>query len=179
MTAQRRIPLWLALIPAVFLAMALTILWGVTRDGSAPLSPNLIGEPAPRIATAPIEGLTAPDNQLLTDGRVKIVNFWASWCVPCRVEHPQLMKLAGEGIPIVGLNFEDKDADARQFLTELGNPFAATGSVSASEARNWGVNGIPETFVLDGEGRIRLRVSGPLTRQRLEKDLRPVLNGLR
>ena len=88
------------------------------------------------------------------------------------------MQLAAEGVPIIGLNYKDPDANAKRFLADLGNPYVASGSVEGREAVNWGVYGVPETYLLDGEGRIRLRIAGPVTDRVLEQELRPALEAL-
>jgi cytochrome c biogenesis protein CcmG/thiol:disulfide interchange protein DsbE len=104
---------------------------------------------------------------LLTSGQPTIVNVWASWCAPCRQEHPLLMELAAEpGVRVVGINYKDQPENARRFLGALGNPFIAVGvDDSGRNAIEWGVYGVPETFILDGSGVIRHKHVGPLTPQ--------------
>ena len=110
----------------------------------------------------------------------KLVNFWASWCAPCRVEHPQLMALQDEGLPIYGVNYKDDADKARAFLEELGDPFEGVGADDAGRmALEWGVYGVPETFVLDGDGTVLLRFAGPITDVILEKRIRPALEQAR
>lgn len=100
----------------------------------------------------------------LADGEVKLVNFWASWCAPCRAEHEYLMAFAEEGIPIYGINYKDEPVNGRKFLDDLGNPFTAVVSdESGRTGIDWGLYGVPETFVVDGDGVIVKRFAGPIT----------------
>jgi cytochrome c biogenesis protein CcmG, thiol:disulfide interchange protein DsbE len=113
---------------------------------------------------------------VLREPGVKIVNYWASWCAPCRVEHPHLMALAEEGIPIYGINYKDDPAKAMAFLDELGNPYAALGADDTGRtAIDWGVYGVPETYVIDGEGKVVFRLAGPVTSLTLESQVRPAI----
>ena len=121
------------------------------------------------------------DLPLLTDamlrsGEVTLVNFWASWCPPCRAEHPLVEALAAEGIPVYGINYRDDPARALEFLEDLGNPYAAIGAdPRARMGLDWGVVGLPETFVLDGRGNVVMRHAGPLTDEVLATRLRPAM----
>jgi cytochrome c biogenesis protein CcmG/thiol:disulfide interchange protein DsbE len=102
-----------------------------------------------------------------------LVNFWASWCVPCIIEHPQLMKLSREGVPIYGIAYKDKAADSLQFIRRHGNPFGRLAQdVPGRVAIDWGVYGVPESYLLDRQGIIRWRYAGPITEEVLEQDLR-------
>jgi cytochrome c biogenesis protein CcmG/thiol:disulfide interchange protein DsbE len=104
------------------------------------------------------------------------VNYWASWCAPCRVEHPNLEALADEGLTIYGINYKDDPRNAEAFLEELGDPYAAIGSDSSGRtAIDWGLYGVPETYVIDGEGRVVLRFAGPVTQRALETRIRPAI----
>jgi cytochrome c biogenesis protein CcmG/thiol:disulfide interchange protein DsbE len=107
---------------------------------------------------------------------VKLVNFWASWCGPCRVEHPTLVQLGAEGVTIHGVNYKDEPQNALRFLAELGNSYAAIGAdTTGRTGLLWGLYGVPETFVIDGEGRIVLRFAGPVTQRVLEETIRPAM----
>jgi cytochrome c biogenesis protein CcmG/thiol:disulfide interchange protein DsbE len=169
---------WLFLAPlAVFLVVAGYFAVGLTRDPSV-LPTALLDRPAPQFEAPPLSpakpGLATSDLK----GEPMLVNVWASWCVPCRVEHPVLTRLARE-VPVLGLNYKDKPEDARRFLAELGDPYRRVGTDPAGRiAIDWGVYGVPETFVIDGEGRIRHRHVGPLTEEIVAKTIRPLLKSL-
>lgn len=125
----------------------------------------LIGRPAPALALPAVAGLTQPGLAAADlKGGVTVVNVWASWCAPCRVEHPQLMALAKDGVRVVGVNYKDEPENARRFLGLLGNPFTAVGADRDGRAAiEWGVYGVPETFVVGPDGWVRHKVVGPLT----------------
>lgn len=167
---------WMALVPLAFFGLALVFLWSLAREAPDALPSTLIGRPAPALALAPFrDGEDPPGAAELRAPGPKIVNFWASWCAPCRIEHPVLMALAAEGVPILGVNYKDRPEDARAFLAELGDPFARIGADSGRNAIDWGVYGVPESFVLDGEGRVLLRFAGPLTPEIVAARIRPLL----
>lgn len=115
------------------------------------------------------------------EGDVRLVNFFASWCGPCRVEHPILMRLAAEGtVPLVGVNYKDQPAAALRWLRELGDPFGRIGvDADGRAAIDWGVYGVPETYVVDAEGHIRYRHVGPLTGKDLNDTILPMIDSLR
>ncbi len=109
-------------------------------------------------------------NDIMNFKGVKLVNIFASWCLPCRVEHPQLKEISKKKIPIYGINKKDKVNDLEAWLAELGNPFHAIGSDSNGKASiQWGVYGIPETFILDKKSNIRYKHVGPILHKDLEK----------
>jgi len=152
---------------------------GVGGKDIKELPSALIDKPAPQLSLPPIDGdgpgLTSADLK----GKVSLVNVWASWCPPCRLEQPILVRLAGEGIVIYGINYKDKPEDARRFLAELGNPFRAIGADRNGRAViDWGVYGYPETFVIDKTGRIRYRHVGPILPQDLDNKIYPILKAL-
>ena len=140
----------------------------------------LIGRPAPDFTLPPLEGsglpaLSSADLRGPFPGPV-LMNFWASWCVPCIVEHPQLMRLKAEGVPLFGINYKDTPADAAAFLTRHGNPFTRLGCDEPGRvAIDWGVYGVPETYLIDRQGMIRWRYAGPITPVVVAQDLRPLL----
>ena len=112
----------------------------------------------------------------LRDGDVKLVNFWASWCGPCRVEHPSLDALSKEGLAIYGVNYKDKPEAAMKFLAELGDPYTAIGADEAGRmALEWGVYGVPETYLINGDGQIVTRIAGPLLERNVADTLRPAI----
>jgi cytochrome c biogenesis protein CcmG/thiol:disulfide interchange protein DsbE len=172
-------PLMLAPL-IVFGGFAALALVGLQRENPNELPTALAGRPAPAVQVTPLgEGPLLQDADLRGAG-VKLVNYWASWCAPCRVEHPNLTGLAAEGVTIYGVNYKDKPANALGFLAELGNPYAAMGAdESGRMALDWGVYGVPETYVIDGQGNIVLRFAGPITERVLESTIRPAIEAAR
>jgi len=162
--------------PVVFAALAGLFFVGM-QNGDDALPSTRIGKVAPvlnleTLGDAPI--FTADD---LADGSVKLVNFWASWCAPCRAEHPNLQMLADEGLAIYGINYKDQPDNALNFLAELGSPYVAMGAdTTGRNAINWGVYGVPDTYLIDGNGVVLHRFAGPLTQRSIETDLRPLLD---
>lgn len=157
---------WIALIPvAAFIALALLFWRGLSGDPST-IPSALIGKPAPEFALPAIAGETVPgfDSAALKAGGITVVNVWASWCIPCRQEHPVLEELAKRSdIKLYGINYKDEAENARRFLGSLGQPFAAIGAdVNGHVGVDWGVYGVPETYVVDGKGIIRFKWIGPL-----------------
>ncbi len=176
MDQVRRIPLLALLPPVIFAALAGLFWGGMFRADPDALPSTLVGQAAPAVEVTPLPGLVPFTRALLDAPGPKIVNFWASWCAPCRVEHPQLMALQAEGLAIYGVNYKDDPIKARAFLTELGDPFEGVGADDAGRmALEWGVYGVPETFVLDSDGTVLLRFAGPVTDVILEKRIRPAL----
>lgn len=169
--------LLLLLPPLVFLGFA-TVAWvGLRRDNPEELPSALVGQAAPGLGrlTQLGDGPPPTDADLRAPG-VKLVNFWASWCGPCRAEHPYLSGLAGEGVPVFGINYKDDPAKAQAFLAELGDPFRRVGEdASGRTALDWGIYGVPETFVIGGDGEVLLRFPGPLDPTVIEKRIRPAL----
>ena len=153
----------LVLIPPVaFAGLAALFFFGMGRDDTLPST--LVGREAPAIAVTPLGQDSGFDTAVLKTPGVKLVNFWASWCAPCRAEHPMLEKLAAEGVPIYGINYKDDPAKALAFLQELGDPFHGIGAdASGRMALNWGVYGVPETYVIDSAGKVVMRFAGPIT----------------
>ncbi|MGG7644456.1 DsbE family thiol:disulfide interchange protein [Rhodovulum sp. YNF3179] len=166
----------LFLPPLLFVGLAALFFLGLNRENPDALPTALAGKPAPAVMIEPLgEGAQLTDAMIRAPG-VKLVNFWASWCAPCRVEHPNLEELAAGGLTIYGVNYKDKPRQALGFLDELGDPYAALGADPAGRmAIEWGVYGVPETFVVDGNGRIIARVAGPVTDRALETTLRPAI----
>lgn len=181
--------LLLALLPlVVFLALAIVFYKQLAQGGASQDLPSaLIGRPAPEVAFAPLAGLTGEGGQLpgfgkesfedLPEGTLALVNVWASWCAPCRQEHPLLVQMGSdERLRIFGLNYKDDTENALRFLGQLGNPYAAVGvDPRGRGAIEWGVYGIPETFVVDGRGTIIAKHVGPLTAEAVEKTIMPLL----
>ncbi len=162
--------------PAIFAALATLFYVGMFREDKDTLPSAREGQPAPPVVMTQLPGKTPFDDASLRDGNVKLVNYWASWCAPCRVEHPHLETLADEGVTILGINYKDNPANALSFLEELGDPYAAIGADATGRmALDWGVYGVPETYVIDGDGTIVLRFAGPITERVLESTIRPAI----
>jgi cytochrome c biogenesis protein CcmG/thiol:disulfide interchange protein DsbE len=168
------------LIPlAIFLMLAGFMLVGLNRDPREVPSP-LIGKPAPEFA------LTRLDNEAQTIqradllGQVWMLNVWASWCVACREEHPLLVQYSKQKrLPIYGLNYKDQRADGQQWLAQFGNPYTASLWDNAGRVGiDFGVYGVPETFIIDREGVIRLKHIGPLTPEVIRTRIEPMLKSL-
>lgn len=166
--------------PLVFAGIAALFVWGMARENPDQLPTALAGKTAPAVQVEALGAGPALTDADLRDGRVKLVNFWASWCAPCRAEHPSLMQLAAEGVPIYGVNYKDTPDKAQKFLDELGNPFEKMGADSTGRiGLMWGLYGVPETYLIDGEGRILLRHAGPITARVVEGTIRPALEAAR
>jgi len=167
--------LWIAAIPVVVFAALALLFWRGLAGDPKEIPSALIGKPAPEFAMPPVEGLDVPgfDTASLKQGNVTVVNVWASWCVPCRLEHPLLTELSKrDDIRLFGLNYKDEPENARRFLGTLGQPFRAVGADQSGRAAvDWGVYGVPETFVVDGSGIIRYKWIGPLTPETLKGTL--------
>jgi cytochrome c biogenesis protein CcmG/thiol:disulfide interchange protein DsbE len=170
----------LFLVPlALFALLAVFFRIGLTRDPST-LPSALVGKPAPEFALPPIEGRAGPGfARSDLGGRPMLVNVFASWCVPCRVEHPMLAQLAEQGVVVHGINYKDRPEAARAWLAELGDPFTRIGADRQGRvAIDWGVYGVPETFVVDRDGNIVHRHVGPLQASDVERTIRPLLGRL-
>ncbi len=168
---------WLFLLPVLlFAGVGVFLALGLGRD-PATLPSVLIDKPAPAFALPPLpgrdeRGLSSAD----LGGRPMLVNVFASWCGPCRIEHPVLEQLARAGVVIHAVNYKDDPSDALSFLRTLGDPFDRVGvDRQGRTAIDWGVYGVPETFVIDREGRIRYRHVGPLQPRDVERTIRPLL----
>lgn len=165
---MRRFVIFLPVL--LFAGLALLFWKGLSGDPST-LPSTLINKPVPPFQLAAVDGLNLPglsDADLRT-GKVTVVNIWASWCGPCRQEHPLLMELAKRpDIVLVGINNKDDPANATRFLGALGQPFAAVGADTSGRVTiDWGGYGVPETFIVDGKGIIRHKHVGPLTAELL------------
>ncbi|WP_171234531.1 DsbE family thiol:disulfide interchange protein [Ruegeria sp. HKCCA6837] len=162
--------------PLIFGAFAVLAGIGMFRDDPNALPSAREGQPAPPVLLTEFPGKTPFDDATLRDGEVKLVNYWASWCAPCRAEHPNLDALAKEGVPVYGINYKDQLANADAFLTELGDPYTAMGRDEQGRmALDWGLYGVPETYVIDGDGTVILRFAGPITQRVIESTIRPAL----
>jgi cytochrome c biogenesis protein CcmG/thiol:disulfide interchange protein DsbE len=164
----------------VFLALAIALAAGMGRDPRALPSP-LLGQPAPAFELPLLEGdgrsIRASDMR----GKVWLLNVWASWCTPCQLEHPVLVDFAARSrTPVLGLNYKDQPEAARQWLARLGNPYLATGvDADGRTGIDFGVYGVPETFVIDKRGVVRYKQIGPLTPELIATRILPLLKTLK
>jgi cytochrome c biogenesis protein CcmG, thiol:disulfide interchange protein DsbE len=175
-----RRPRFLLLLPlVVFVALAAVFLIRLEAGGDPDAIPSaLVGKPAPPFDLPPLEGTGLPGLATADlKGQVTVVNVFASWCGPCRLEHPQLIELAKDDrIRLVGINYKDVTANAVGFLDELGNPYAAIGVDSNGRAAiDWGVYGVPETFIVDADGIIRHKQIGPIDEAVLQSTILPAI----
>ncbi len=168
--------------PVVFALLVAGFYFGLGRSNPEQLPSTLIGQSAPAVTDAVLDGYAGLDAGGLTGGEVTLVNFWASWCPPCRAEHPILVELARDGVRIVGINFKDRAEDAIAYLQEEGNPFVAVPfDPSGRTSFDWGVAAPPETFILAPDGTVLFKFIGPLVgsdyQQRFLPELEKALSG--
>ena len=160
--------------PLVFAALAVAF-WVGMQKGDQPLPSMMEGRQAAAVRVVALgDGPVVTDADLRKPG-VKLLNFWASWCEPCRAEHPVLSQLKAEGVTIYGINYKDKPEDALKFLGEMGDPYTQLGADAGPMALDWGVYGVPETYVIDGKGVVVLRIAGPITAGNLASLVRPAM----
>jgi cytochrome c biogenesis protein CcmG/thiol:disulfide interchange protein DsbE len=177
-TVTRR---WLFGLPAAgFVALSGMLLWGLDRD-PAELPSTLIGKVVPKFSLPPVEGRALGLSSENLYGEVSLVNVFASWCVACREEHPHFMWLAQNKIvPVHGINYKDKPEDASKWLNTMGDPYSRTGADrNGRVAIDWGVYGVPETFVVGPDGVIAYKHIGAITSQVLAEAILPLIGRLR
>ena len=172
---------WLAILPLVVFAGLATVFLIQLRSGedSSFVPSVLIGREAPATNLPPLAGSDLPGLASADfKGHVTLVNVWASWCAPCREEQPLLMTLKGDPrFRLAGLNYKDKSENALRFLGEMGNPFAAIGvDANGRTAIDWGVYGVPETYLVGKDGRILYKHVGPFTEQSIASELMPAID---
>jgi len=172
---------WVYLLPMmVFLVVGTALGIGLTlKPGEIPSV--LIGKPVPEFDLPPVQGRSLGLASADLEGEVSLVNVFASWCTACRAEHPLFMKLQAAGtVPIHGLNYKDRPEDAAQWLDQLGDPYTRTGADRDGRVGiEWGVYGVPETFVIGKDGRIAHKHIGPITPKDLDETLLPLIERLR
>jgi cytochrome c biogenesis protein CcmG/thiol:disulfide interchange protein DsbE len=187
-TASRRGLGWVTVPVLVFAGLAGLFAFALRSGDPSKIPSALIGRPAPATLFEALDGLVANGSPVsgfmggdLARGQVSVVNFWASWCAPCVDEHPLLAELGKRsGVDIYGVNYKDDTAAARRFLGRYGNPFTAVGvDPKGRGAIEWGVYGMPETFVVDGKGKITCKHIGPISAESLSAKLLPAIEAAR
>ncbi len=170
------------LLPLVGFIVLVGVLYiGVKRSPDKEhLESVLLGKPAPQFVLPDLMNPGATLSNAKFSGKPYLINFWGTWCVTCRYEHPMLMQLASkQDVPIVGINWKDEDeGSAHEWLQKLGNPYAAIAQdKSGHEAINWGVTAAPETFLVDSNGIVRYRLASAMTQEIWEREFLPRLQG--
>ena len=172
-----------------FIALAALFFRGLESGDPSRLPSALIGRPAPNLSLPALEGLLRENSPVPGldpsnfQGRVTLVNVWASWCIPCRTEHPQLERLATDHrFQLVGINYKDSAENARRFLGRYGNPYVAVGvDLGGRAGIEWGVYGVPETFLIGRDGRILYKHVGPILEENIQlvqREIEKALAGL-
>jgi cytochrome c biogenesis protein CcmG/thiol:disulfide interchange protein DsbE len=169
-------------LPLFLVILLLALLFVALRSGDPSQLPSaLVGKTVPNFNLpaipkvlndyGPVPGLSS---EIFKRGQASILNVWASWCAPCVAEQPQLVELSRRGVPLYGINYKDKPEAARSFLARYGNPFRAIGvDENGFTAIDFGVYGVPETFVIDANGRVAYRYPGPLTPETVTEKIMP------
>jgi cytochrome c biogenesis protein CcmG/thiol:disulfide interchange protein DsbE len=179
--AARRPRRWLAFLPLALFAILAALLFVRLYAGDPSKLPSaLIGQSAPPLTLPGLDGASGLADADLRQGRVSVVNVFGSWCEPCREEHPNLMALASDGelkqkgVVIYGVAQKDSPENVRRFLGALGDPYAKVGlDLDGRAGIDWGVYGVPETFIVRGDGTIAYKFVGPMTAQAIASDLKP------
>jgi cytochrome c biogenesis protein CcmG/thiol:disulfide interchange protein DsbE len=163
----------------LFLAITLPLGWGLTQDPRE-IPSALIGKTVPEFSLPPVQGRTLGLSSAGLKGEVSLVNVFASWCTACRYEHPVFMRLRQQGVvPIHGLDYKDRPADAAEWLDRLGDPYTRTGAdIDGRVAIDWGVTGVPETFVIGPDGTIAYKHVGAVTEEVLGSTILPLVKRL-
>ncbi len=184
----RKSSFWVAMPLLVFLSLAALFAYALHTGDPSKLPSTLIGKTVPQLTLAPLQGLVEAGRQVpgfsaadLSDGNVTVVNFFASWCAPCVQEHPLLVALKqSTGVRIFGVNYKDPVPGGRRFLGRFGNPYSAVGvDANGRAAIEWGVYGMPETFVVDGKGRIVFKHVGAMSNADIAKRILPAIEKAR
>lgn len=177
-TARRRLLFMLPI--GAFVGLAIVLGWGLGRNPQI-IPSALIGKEVPRFNLPPVQGRSLGLSNTDLTGEVSLVNVFASWCTACREEHPVFMKLKETGVlPIHGINYKDQPQDAEQWLTKMGDPYTRTGAdINGLVSIDWGVYGVPETFVVDRQGRIAFKHIGAVTPDVYRNRLASIIKELR
>lgn len=178
--AERRFRAAYVIPVVLFLSLTVALGWGLTRDPRE-IPSALIGKPVPEFSLPPVQGRSLGLSSADLKGEVSLVNVFASWCTACRYEHPVFMRLKELGVvPIHGINYKDRPEDAAKWLDDLGDPYTRTGAdLDGRVAIEWGVYGVPETFVIDRDGRIVFKQVGPVTPEVYRDKIAPLIEELR
>ncbi|MHA1568270.1 MAG: DsbE family thiol:disulfide interchange protein [Alphaproteobacteria bacterium] len=170
------------LLPVVgFIAIAAVIAYFMLSGKDAKIIPSaLIDKPAPEFSLPSLDGAAGALGTAHLKGQVSLLNVFASWCIPCKVEHPQITRLGKiPGVALYGLNYKDKAGEAKAWLERLGNPYHRIGADTDGRAGiEWGVYGVPETFIVDAMGQIRYKHVGPIMPRDLEETILPIIESL-
>lgn len=169
---------WLLAVPPLLFAGLAAMFLVKMEDGrgAQDLPSTFIGRPAPVVPATGLPGIAQLTDADLRSGQVTVVNFWASWCPPCRAEHPVLKEMQARGIRVAGIDMMDREADAVAYLAEGGNPFFALATDPKGRNRvEWGVTNPPETFIIDGDGTVLFKFIGPLVGTDYENRFVPAL----
>ena len=173
----------LFLMPVVgFIVMAGVIAYFMLSGRDSKIIPSaLIDKPAPEFSLPSIDGTAAALGTAHLKGQVSLLNVFASWCIPCKVEHPQITRLGKiPGVALFGLNYKDKPAKAKAWLELLGNPYHRIGAdLNGRAGIEWGVYGVPETFIVDATGHIRYKHVGPVMPRDLDETILPIIESLK
>ena len=162
--------------PILFAALATVFYLGMFRGNPDDLPSAFIGKAAPALPALALAGRKGLSDADLRGGSVTIVNFWASWCPPCRAEHPTLQALAAQGLRVAGVNFNDTEVQANQYLDRQGDPFLGVAfDPKGRTAIDWGVTAPPESFIVDGEGTVLFKFIGPMVGSDYEQRFLPAL----
>lgn len=175
---RERLPFILPVV--LFLIIAVAFAHGLTRDPRT-IPSVLIDKPVPTFALPPVQGRSLGLSNADLKGEVSLVNFFASWCVACLVEHPLFVELKKKGtVPVHGINYRDQPRDAAAWLDKYGDPYTRTGAdLNGRVAIDWGVYGLPETFVVDRQGRIAYKHIGPISKRDMDEKILPMIEKLR
>jgi cytochrome c biogenesis protein CcmG/thiol:disulfide interchange protein DsbE len=169
-------------LPILLLVLFAWLAWrGLSPDRDPHALPSaLIGKPVPGIDLPPLAANGAKLTSADLAGHVTVINFFASWCLPCKAEHPLLFELGKDyGVPVYGIAFKDRPADTAQYIAEMGSPYAKIGlDESGRTGLDFGLMGVPETFILDKEGVVRYRLPMPIDPGRLKDEIGPLLKSL-
>ena len=174
-----RRPFALMVVPFIAFVLFGLFGWGLLND-SDDLPSALLNKPVPEFSLPPVQGRTEGLSTADLQGHVSLVNIFASWCVPCRLEHPLFMELSrSDEVPLYGINYKDPPDQAEAWLDELGDPYTRIGAdLEGRAAIEWGSYGLPETFVISGDGTIAHRHVGPLTQQDIDQTIMPLFRKL-